>query len=246
MDFVKRTVTFDLDVWIGDLDSSDVRDRERYRAARLVLAGLLFCHVEPPDPRYPFQEGAPLRIDLSEPDARHPLAQKLPESAFAGRFYVSNWNAFIHFAGCDADLLWADDGLASPSPSRLFLNVDLDVESTADLTPLVEALAPYTFALERPAGRASFELNEPVMPTDPEPLILEFVRLVKALPSSARALWDGASRRVFDIGIQSGRRPLQEAHHLAPTTLLAAAEVGAEIAFTIYALAVENYADRAG
>jgi hypothetical protein len=37
---------------------------------------------------------------------------------------------------------------------RVFLNVDLDVESSDDLTPLAKALEPTVYALERPPGRA--------------------------------------------------------------------------------------------
>ena len=132
------------------------------------------------------------------------------------------------------------------SAARFFLNVDLDIESTADLTPLVEALEPHAYSLERPPGRASFELNGSVSPMNPEPLILEFVRLVRGLQQSARAVWTGASRRVLDIGIQSRRRPMQDAYRLAPETLRAVAEVDAEIVVTIYALDPEDDRDNRG
>jgi hypothetical protein len=126
---------------------------------------------------------------------------------------------------------------ASVQPSeRFFLNVDLDVDSSEDLGPLAAAFEPVAYSLERPFGHASFELNVPVSPVEPEPLILEFVRLVIQLPSSAREIWDRASRRVFDIGIQSGRRPFRETYRLAPGALRAAADVGAEIAVTVYPL----------
>jgi hypothetical protein len=121
--------------------------------------------------------------------------------------------------------------------ARFFLNVDLDLESGDDLRVLAEALQPEAYSLERPAGRASFELNASVSPETPEPLILEFVRLVNQLPPSARAIWDRASKRVFDIGIQSRRRSFSEAHRLSSETLRAAAEIGAEIGITVYGLA---------
>src|SRR5687768_1809395 len=35
----------------------------------------------------------------------------------------------------------------------------------------------------------------------------EFVALVRALPEDARGVWDSATRRVFNIGIQSGLKP---------------------------------------
>jgi hypothetical protein len=127
---------------------------------------------------------------------------------------------------------------------QCFLNVDLDIESAEDLTPLIDALSPYAITLDRPPGMATFELEDS-SPTSPEPLIEEFVRLVKALPPDARALWEGASRRVFDIGIESVRGPAQEVHRLSPRTLRAAAAVGAEIALTIYGSHPTSRSERA-
>jgi hypothetical protein len=120
--------------------------------------------------------------------------------------------------------------------TTFFLNVDLDLESTDDLNPLVLALDPRAFSLERQPGRASFELNVPVLPADPEPLIREFVSVVQELPPEARALWDRCSRRVLDIGIQSASRPVQETYRLTPATLRMASDIGAEIALTVYAM----------
>jgi hypothetical protein len=117
---------------------------------------------------------------------------------------------------------------------QCFLNVDLDVESPDDLTLLIEALEPHAVALDRPPGKASFELSAHPSPTTAEPLIVEFVRLVKGLSPEALALWKGASRRVFDIGIEGVPGAQQEAHRLSPRTLRAVAAVGAEIALTIY------------
>jgi hypothetical protein len=126
---------------------------------------------------------------------------------------------------------------------RFFLNVDLDIETEADPSALIQALEPFAYSLERPPGRASFELNTPVAPLTPDPLILEFVRLVKLLPPDAADVWRRAARRTFDLGIQSLRRPFSESHRLAVETLRGAAEVGAEIGFTIYALADDERDD---
>jgi hypothetical protein len=140
---------------------------------------------------------------------------------------------------------------SGPSASSCLLNVDLEIYSPHDLSPLVEALAQNAFQLERPPGRVAFELNQPVSPSEPEPLVREFVRLVQALPPSVRAVWESASKRAFDIGFQSPRgsfssdapitqsagcpTSMRASHGLTPITLRAAAEVDAEIAVTIYA-----------
>jgi hypothetical protein len=126
-------------------------------------------------------------------------------------------------------------GLRSGARSRLLLNVDLEVESQHDLRSLIDELEPFAYSLERPPGRACFELNSAATLDKPELLVLEFVRIVQALSPSGRSAWDRASRRVLDIGFQSALRPFQETHCFAPETLHAVAEVGAELAVTIYA-----------
>jgi hypothetical protein len=123
----------------------------------------------------------------------------------------------------------------SERPSLRFINVDLDVESVAELRPLIDAMEPYAYSLERPPGLASFEVNE-ASPNDPEVVIQEFIRIVKSLPPAARKAWDEASKRVFDIGLQSGRHPFRQSYNIGLETLRAAADIGAHIAITIYAL----------
>jgi len=61
MDYVHRTLRFDLLVWIGDMD--DPRRRELYRQARLMLDVVAFLVIEPPDDNYPWLKAGRLRID---------------------------------------------------------------------------------------------------------------------------------------------------------------------------------------
>lgn len=100
VDFVARTLSFDLEVATGDSDA--------YRAATLTLTRLAFCEVQAPDSRYPFQNPAPLLVDLVECDATHLAVRAAGPSAFAGSFFVTNWNAFIHFAAEGAVIEWRD------------------------------------------------------------------------------------------------------------------------------------------
>ena len=130
----------------------------------------------------------------------------------------------------------SDDGAGVQPEDRFFVNVDLDIDSAEDLGPLVRALEPDACSLERPPGRASFELNVSVSLKSPEPLILAFVRVIANLTPDARAIWDRAARRTLDLGFQSGHRPHQETHRLSAATLHAVSTVGADIAVTVYGL----------
>lgn len=106
LDFVACTASFDIDVWVGD-ENAEGEASEAYRSGRLVIHGLLFCELQPPSVDYLFAEAKPLWIDRFEADKLHPLVELLPAGAFAERFFVSNWNSFIQFAGTHAELLWS-------------------------------------------------------------------------------------------------------------------------------------------
>ena len=74
---------------------------------------------------------------------------------------------------------------------------------------------------------------------EPGPAILEFVRQIENLPPAARAFWDAATRRVFDIGFESGQQPhcpFNTSYSLGPDVLAAVARVRGELNITIYAL----------
>lgn len=117
-----------------------------------------------------------------------------------------------------------------------FCNVDLDVHasvsSDTDFAVLIEGLAPVAYHLERPPGLATFELHE--QPVDPGHAILSFVNQIEHLTPGARAFWDAATRRVFDIGFESGQEPHCPFH--ANYRLGPVARVRGEVGITMYAL----------
>jgi hypothetical protein len=103
----QRRAEFVLKVWVGDLHRSAEVERELYRAARLELLGLAYLVVDDPDPRYP-AHAEEVTIDACGPDGDPDRSRQVPEGGFAGRFFVTEWNAFIHFAALDARLTWIE------------------------------------------------------------------------------------------------------------------------------------------
>jgi hypothetical protein len=99
---------FILDIWLGDLHSSVTAERERYRPARLELLGLAYLVLDDRDPRYAAVDGDLLRIDACAADDDPERSRLVPSGGFAGRFFVTEWNAFIHFAALDARLTWME------------------------------------------------------------------------------------------------------------------------------------------
>jgi hypothetical protein len=99
---------FVLDVCVGDLHSTVPAERERYRRARLELVGLGYLIVEEPDPRYePFKK-SPVQLDSCAADDDAERSRRVPQGGFAGRFFITDWNSFIHFAALEARLTWLD------------------------------------------------------------------------------------------------------------------------------------------
>ena len=128
-------------------------------------------------------------------------------------------------------------------PATTFLNVDLEVKSRKDLRPLVEALGREVLPLqEGRLGRRYWIRLELARraPKSPVDAIRRFCHLVSKLPAEVRELWDGASVRELDIGIQAGEEPAAAEWVLDPDALKEAANLGAQIRITVYSPVVRT------
>jgi hypothetical protein len=118
-----------------------------------------------------------------------------------------------------------------------FLNVDLDVWSREDLTPLVEALEPGLFALHITrvgrGWRARFELSR--QPKTADAAIRRLAAAVERLPAGQRARWRRARRREFNIGIQAAAEPHAGEFPIEAATVARVARLGGRLAVTLYA-----------
>lgn len=119
-----------------------------------------------------------------------------------------------------------------------FLNVDLEILSRCDLQPLTNTLGDKVHVLysarEGRTYRLHLELAE--MPSNADRMIRGFCELIGHLPKTAREVWKQAKRRDFNIGVEAGTS-LSHPHEfaLSTETLKAAHDLGARIAFTVYA-----------
>jgi hypothetical protein len=106
INYVKREVTLDLEIWVSDLseENSDI-----YRLAELKLFHLFALIIESPEAGYDYHEEKPLRVDAgSDQESIVPLTQlpaPLPEGAFTYWFFVHDWNSFIHVAARHAEIV---------------------------------------------------------------------------------------------------------------------------------------------
>lgn len=139
-----------------------------------------------------------------------------------------------------------------------YLNVDLELESASDRSPLVEHWGEQVFVLFQDRVDETYRLafeTEFAEPTDPpttdhtndaDDCIREFLSLIAALPAPLRGLWDGCHSRVFDIGVIAGTEPRVFIQMLSTSTLQAMAAVGGTVRFTMYPPPQENGGADAG
>ena len=117
-----------------------------------------------------------------------------------------------------------------------FLNVDLELRSAEDLTPLADAFRPrlYVLHLGRVGQwhRASFELRG--QPRTPDAGIRRLVAAIRRLPARQRALWNRATRRDFNVGIQSAAEPHALELPIEAATIALVGKVGGRIVLTVY------------
>ena len=128
--------------------------------------------------------------------------------------------------------------MADHAEESTFLAVDLDVFAPFDLSPLVQALGDEVVDLYTGPVEAHFESHLSIassIPKDADAAIRSFVKLVSALPPAARKLWDEASRRELNIGIQGGTTPHALELRLDATTIASVGRIGAGIGITVYA-----------
>ena len=108
LDYVGRTAKFRMSLLVGSPDDP-VPERDARQRAVLSVTGLYFCAIEPPDPNYPFASGKSVVVsgDPAEPDhlpSLPALMGKLPAGTWCYRFFVVDWNSFMHIAARDAEV----------------------------------------------------------------------------------------------------------------------------------------------
>jgi hypothetical protein len=117
-----------------------------------------------------------------------------------------------------------------------FLNVDLDLKSVRDPRPLLEAWGHRVIPIhEDKVGRRHWLRLELATPaTSPEEAIRRFCALVESLPGTARAVWDTAASKEFDVGLQAAFNSRASEWVLQPRVVEAIAAVGARLRLTVY------------
>jgi hypothetical protein len=116
------------------------------------------------------------------------------------------------------------------------MEVHLDIQSNVNLQPLADAFGTdiqvhYSKLVNGGVYEARVGLSE--FHEFPDRTVTLLCKAVCELPESARNLWDSASVRTFDIGIEAAVRSTYW-FALTPKTLKTLAELGAQVVVTVY------------
>jgi hypothetical protein len=113
IDYISKEAKLDFLICIGDPDSPDKEAREAHGAGQLIFNELIFCVIDPPDPKYLslskrrdglwVDEGS---LYLSKELWKTNLPTSLPDGALAHYFFVNDWNSFIYIAAMGVSFDW--------------------------------------------------------------------------------------------------------------------------------------------
>ena len=116
-----------------------------------------------------------------------------------------------------------------------FLNVDLEIESHQNLQPIVEDFGDEAVTLYSGQAQGHYVATfEAPHTADADSIISYFCALIKTLDADAKALWETAFTKVFDIGYESGTEPRSYRSEIRAETIEQVASLGASLRVTIY------------
>ncbi len=126
-----------------------------------------------------------------------------------------------------------------------FLNVDLEIEASEDLQPLIDDLGEDVSVLHHGDNGSGFNfVSFEVKPSgarDIDGIIAEFCYFIENLSSDTKMIWDKSHSKKFDAGFQSGDFPRSYKTEIRGDTMQRIAKIGASIVVTIYPEPNENF-----
>lgn len=110
IDYAKREVAFDCAIEIGFWNTPNRENlTEGVKRTTLIMSGLLYIFIQPPDEGYPYEDSEAITIGSEGSvtpekfkEQWSQLPNDLPEDAFLHYFYVEEWNRGIFVAATGA------------------------------------------------------------------------------------------------------------------------------------------------
>ena len=115
VDYERKRLRFELEVWVGNLRDSD--SRQSHRPAILTFSDLAYLIVEPPTAGSMPLEAETLRIDAGEGHPKQSSSELPvpPPDTTVTWIYLTEPNTFLIFAAGEASLEWTGPATSSAS-----------------------------------------------------------------------------------------------------------------------------------
>ena len=117
-----------------------------------------------------------------------------------------------------------------------FLNVDLDIQSSQDISLMLKELGENIFVLHHEQQEnyylARLEIN--IDAPNADETINCFCDLIENLSKDSRKIWDDCFSKTFDIGYESGNKPNYFTSKINSITIKRIANIDAGLNITIY------------
>jgi hypothetical protein len=117
-----------------------------------------------------------------------------------------------------------------------YVNTDLEIESSQDVSRIVEEFGEDVSVLFHGTIKsyraASFEIQG--ISREADDAINYFCSLIESFHEDVRGIWDKCVSRVFNIGYESGDSPNSYTSELRASTIQRLAKIGASVVITIY------------
>ena len=115
-----------------------------------------------------------------------------------------------------------------------FLNIDLDIESSVDISPIVAQWGERVCVFRHEEVDGQFYGAFETCCDGVDAILEEYLDLIESLTVENRKIWDSASKKVFDFGFESGLRPVSFHALIDARHIQRLAAVGASVVITIY------------
>ena len=119
-----------------------------------------------------------------------------------------------------------------------FLNVDLEIESSEDLQPLIDNLGENVSVLHQGENGSGFNFVSFEVKSsgekDVDGIVSSFCLFIENLSPNSKQIWSKCHSKKFDAGFQSGDFPRSYQTEIRADTIKRISEIGASIVITVY------------
>lgn len=115
-----------------------------------------------------------------------------------------------------------------------FLNIDLDIESQDDISPVVKEFSSKLTVMRNDHSKGMYYASFETGYSEENEIIEEYVNIIEGLSPEARAIWNNCLKKEFDFGYEGGDKPNDFRSKIRAKSIELLAKVSGSVTVTIY------------